>query len=137
LYQGVERRRLTAEELRDSILFTSGELDLAPGTTHAFPAAFTWGYTQHSPFNAVYEHNRRSVYLMQQRIKRHPFLALFDGAWRKTLSRTASELEQSEGLEFLQEFEAGLGSKGGNTRVKAVSALARTLIGSNEFVHID
>ncbi len=30
--------------------------------------------------SAVYDHNRRSVYLMTQRIKRHPFLALFDGA---------------------------------------------------------
>jgi hypothetical protein len=29
---------------------------------------------------AVYENNRRSVYLMQQRLRRHPFLALFDGA---------------------------------------------------------
>ena len=29
---------------------------------------------------AVYETNRRSVYLMTQRLKRHPFLALFDGA---------------------------------------------------------
>src|SRR5262249_13955355 len=27
-----------------------------------------------------YETNRRSVYLMTQRLKRHPFLALFDGA---------------------------------------------------------
>jgi hypothetical protein len=27
----------------------------------------------------VYEHNKRSVYLMSQRNKRHPFLALFDG----------------------------------------------------------
>ena len=40
----------------------------------------SWGYTQHGPFNAVYDHNQRSVYLMAQRIKRHPFLALFDGA---------------------------------------------------------
>lgn len=28
----------------------------------------------------MYEHDKRSVYLMVQRIKRHPFLALFDGA---------------------------------------------------------
>jgi hypothetical protein len=39
-----------------------------------------WGYTQHAPFSAVYDHDRRSIYLMTQRIKRHPFLALFDGA---------------------------------------------------------
>ena len=30
--------------------------------------------------SAVYDHDKRSVYLMTQRIKRHPFLALFDGA---------------------------------------------------------
>ena len=28
----------------------------------------------------MYDHNKRSVYLMTQRLKRHPFLALFDGA---------------------------------------------------------
>lgn len=36
--------------------------------------------SQHAPFSAAYDHNQRSVYLMTQRIKRHPFLALFDGA---------------------------------------------------------
>ena len=45
-----------------------------------FPAPATWQFTQHNPFTAVYDTNRRSVYLMTQRIKRHPFLALFDGA---------------------------------------------------------
>ena len=39
----------------------------------------TSSYSQHGPFSAVYDHNQRSVYLMTQRIKRHPFLALFDG----------------------------------------------------------
>ena len=74
------RRRLAAEEIRDAILFVSGELDTAPGQGHPFPAPTSWGYTQHSPFSAVYDHNKRSVYLMTQRIKRHPFLTLFDGA---------------------------------------------------------
>ena len=50
------------------------------GGPHPFPPVETWGFTQHAPFSAVYETNRRSVYLMTQRIKRHPFLALFDGA---------------------------------------------------------
>lgn|GEM_PF-3289169 len=35
---------------------------------------------QHNPFRAVYDSKRRSVYLMIQRIQRHPFLAIFDGA---------------------------------------------------------
>ncbi len=74
------RRRLGAEETRDAILQVSGALDPTPGKGHPFPAPTGWGFTQHGPFSAVYDHNRRSVYLMTQRIKRHPFLALFDGA---------------------------------------------------------
>jgi hypothetical protein len=80
IYAAFARRRLTAEEIRDSILATSGELDQTIARAHPFPSPTEWGYTQHAPFNAVYDHGRRSVYLMTQRIKRHPFLALFDGA---------------------------------------------------------
>ena len=79
-YAAFPRRRLSAEELRDSILAISGELDLSPAREHPFPSPLGWGYTQHGPFSAVYESNKRSVFLMVQRIKRHPFLALFDGA---------------------------------------------------------
>ncbi|WP_010586667.1 PSD1 and planctomycete cytochrome C domain-containing protein [Schlesneria paludicola] len=74
------RRRLSAEEIRDSILAISGELDATPGKEHPFPPPASWGYSQHGPFNAVYDHDRRSIYLMTQRLKRHPFLGLFDGA---------------------------------------------------------
>lgn len=74
------RRRLTAEELRDSLLTVSAQLDLTAGEGHPFPEERTWTFTQHNPFNAVYETSRRSVYLMVQRQRRHPFLALFDGA---------------------------------------------------------
>ncbi len=74
------RRRLSAEEIRDSILLKSGELDRAVGRGHPFPSPVDWGFTQHAPFSALYDHDKRSVYLMTQRIKRHPFLALFDGA---------------------------------------------------------
>lgn len=74
------RRRLSAEEIRDSILTISGELDATQGKEHPFPPPASWGYSQHGPFNAVYDHDRRSIYLMTQRLKRHPFLGLFDGA---------------------------------------------------------
>jgi hypothetical protein len=47
---------------------------------HPFPAEATWKFSQHNPFNAVYETNKRSAYLMVQRQRRHPFLSLFDGA---------------------------------------------------------
>ena len=62
------------------MLAASGDLDRSPGGSHPFPDPKTWQFTQHNPFAAVYETNRRSVYLMQSRLKRHPFLALFDGA---------------------------------------------------------
>lgn len=74
------RRRLTAEELRDTLLMLSGSLDRTPGGPHPFPPESGWKYTQHNPFAAVYDNNRRSVYQMVQRTRRHPFLALFDGA---------------------------------------------------------
>jgi len=73
-------RRLTAEEIRDSLLVAAGTLDRSPGEGHPFPPESTWGFTQHGPFVAVYETPRRSAYLMVQRQRRHPFLALFDGA---------------------------------------------------------
>jgi len=73
------RRRLEAEEIRDALLDASGELDRRPGEGHPFPPEKGWKFTQHAPFKAVYESDRRSVYLMTQRIQRHPFLALFDG----------------------------------------------------------
>ena len=74
------RRRLTAEEIRDSLLAISGRIDLSPGEGHPFPAESDWNFTQHKPFNAVYDTERRSAFLMVQRQRRHPFLALFDGA---------------------------------------------------------
>lgn len=80
LYLRHQRRRLDAEEIRDAILAVTGELDRTPGKGHPFPDPIHWGYSQHAPFSAVYDHNKRSVYLMTQRIKRHPFLALFDGS---------------------------------------------------------
>jgi mono/diheme cytochrome c family protein len=74
------RHRLDAESIRDTILAVSGSLDRSMGDAHPFPDQTVWDFTQHKPFKAVYETNRRSVYLMTQRIQRHPFLALFDGA---------------------------------------------------------
>jgi Protein of unknown function (DUF1553)/Protein of unknown function (DUF1549) len=79
LYASFPSRRLSAEEIRDSLLVAGGNLDATPGQGHPFPPQSTWSFTQHNPFSAVYETHRRSVYLMTQRIKRHPFLALFDG----------------------------------------------------------
>ena len=74
------RRRLDAESIRDALLAVSGRLERGMGGPHPFPPLREWNWTQHSPFTAVYETNRRSVYVMQQRIRRHPFFAVFDGA---------------------------------------------------------
>jgi hypothetical protein len=75
-----DRKRLDAEAIRDAFLLVSGRLDTERPKPHPFPSEDKWGFTQHSPFNAVYDSDMRSVYLMQQRIKKHPFLELFDGA---------------------------------------------------------
>jgi hypothetical protein len=80
LYGRFSRRRLSAEEVRDALLFVSGNLDETSPGAHPFPEQHTWNWTQHGPFVALYPSRRRSVYLMQQRLRKHPFLALFDGA---------------------------------------------------------
>jgi len=74
-----DRRRLDAEAIRDALLSVAGRLDLSRPGEHPFPPIAAWSWTQHNPFKAVYPSNYRSVYLMTQRIQRHPYLALFDG----------------------------------------------------------
>jgi hypothetical protein len=74
------RRSLDAESIRDAMLAVSSRLDRNVPESHPFPAVDTWAFTIHSPFHAVYDSNHRSVYLMVQRNRRHPYLALFDAA---------------------------------------------------------
>jgi hypothetical protein len=93
------RQRLDAESIRDSIVAVAGSLDRTPGGPHPFPEQPSWSFTQHNPFKAVYETNRRSVYLMTQRIQRHPFLALFDGA--DTNASTARRFTSTTSLQAL------------------------------------
>ncbi len=80
LLSAYPRHRLDAEVIRDTLLLLGGNLDPTPGEAHLFPPQDKWKFTQHNPFKAIYESNRRSVYLMTQRIQRHPYLAIFDGA---------------------------------------------------------
>ncbi|MEM7392031.1 MAG: DUF1549 and DUF1553 domain-containing protein [Verrucomicrobiota bacterium] len=72
------RQRLEAEIIRDTFLALSGRLDLTRPGTHPFPKR-PKVFSQHNPFQAVYENQHRSVYLMVQRFQRHPYLTLFDG----------------------------------------------------------
>ena len=74
------RRRLEAEEIRDAMLAISGGLDESMGEAHPFPPEVEWRYTQHKPFVDDYPTTRRSIYLMQPRIRQQPLLAIFDGA---------------------------------------------------------
>ena len=71
-------RPLDAESIRDAMLEVSGRLDRAGAGPHPFPPVETWAFTIHRPFHEVYDSDHRSVYLMVQRNRRHPFLALFD-----------------------------------------------------------
>ena len=190
LYTHFARRRLSAEEIRDSILAVSGDLDPEPAKEHPFPSPIAWGFSQHGPFIAVYDNNKRSVYLMTQRLKRHPFLALFDGpdtnastadrlgttvptqalyflndpfvhqkaeawavrlearnaaenqqieqAYRLALSRAATAEEALDAASFLMDFRTELSSLGlDNVNHRALAAFLRTLLGSNEFLHVD
>ena len=73
------RRRLDAEQIRDSMLYFSGELDLTRGIRHPFRHRRTYYYRQHEPFSEFFPTNKRSVYIMQPRIQKHPYLDLFDG----------------------------------------------------------
>jgi hypothetical protein len=84
----LDRRRLDAEALRDALLAVSGKVDLRRPGPHPFPPVAAWGWTQHTPFKDVYDTNCRSVYLMTQRLQRHPFLALFDGPDTNTTTDT-------------------------------------------------
>jgi len=79
-YWRFDRRRLSAEEIRDSMLVAGGNLDRKPAEAHPFPPESAWSYTQHVPFSTFFETNKRSVYLVNVRNRRHPFLGLFDGA---------------------------------------------------------
>jgi len=80
LYWRFDRRRLSAEEIRDGLLEAAGRLDRSPAAAHPFPPESQWAYTQHVPFGTFFETDRRSVYLVSVRNRRHPFLGLFDGA---------------------------------------------------------
>ncbi len=73
------RHRLDGESIRDAMLAVSGRLDRRRAGPHPFPPIEAWHWTQHDPFKAVYATNHRSVYLMTQRLVKHPFLAIFDG----------------------------------------------------------
>jgi hypothetical protein len=77
------RRRLEAEAVRDAMLAASGELELGPGPAPAFPPERSWNFSQAQPYTASYDDlgdRRRAVYLVSQRLRKRPFMELFQGA---------------------------------------------------------
>src|SRR6185295_1763062 len=133
-----DRRRLDAESIRDTLLAVGGNLDRAPGPAHPFPDPKGWNFTQHNPFKAVYDTDKRSVYVMTQRFQRHPFFALFDGADtnastdRRLVSTTPPQAQESASAkEYLEKVTAKSNAD------RAWESLARSLFLSNEFVYLD
>jgi Protein of unknown function (DUF1553)/Protein of unknown function (DUF1549)/Planctomycete cytochrome C len=189
LYGRFRRRRLGAEELRDSLLQVSGRLDCSPGGPHPFPPESSWHFTQHNPFSADYPTSRRGVYLMVRRNRRDPFLALFDGAdpnattpqrqetivptqalyvlnapffheqseriaegllaiadenrrvdaiFRLVLQRGPTTADRDRASRFLTVYAAELPDAAPAERSRlGWAALARVLLGSNEFLYLD
>ncbi|MEZ5304890.1 MAG: DUF1553 domain-containing protein [Verrucomicrobiales bacterium] len=99
LFGRFARRRLESEEIVDSLLAASGELDRTPGEGHPFPERNKMGFTQHNPFVSTYDSMRRSVYWMQGRLRRHPVLATFDSA--DTNSTTGKRAHSTTPLQSL------------------------------------
>ncbi len=72
------RRRLDAEQLRDSVLAISGKLDLSPAQAHPLPHYLTYYFRQHEPYVGDFESDQRTIYLFRQRIRKNIFLDTFD-----------------------------------------------------------
>ena len=89
------RRRLDAESIRDAMLAVSGRLDRSRPGRHPFPPIESWRWTQHDAFKTVYPTDHRSVYLMTQRLLKHPFLAIFDGPDTNSSTDVRSALDRA------------------------------------------
>ena len=112
-----QRRRLDAESIRDSLLAVSGQLDRTQGEAHSIAPWHKSRFSLNSPFHAEPPSNRRSVYLLTQRLFRHSFFGLFDGPDRNssTSNRDASNVP-SQALflmnsEFVREQARALASR--------------------------
>ena len=75
-----DRRRMDAETIRDSLLAVSQQLQSGDNGRHPFKPTDKLKYSQGRPFDEVFDHKYRSVYLMTPRLNKHPFMALFDSA---------------------------------------------------------
>ncbi len=89
-----QRRRLEAEAIRDAMLSVNEQLDRTQGGPHPLPAWHKKRYGLNGPFHVEYETNKRSVYLLTQRLFDHSFLGLFDppDTSQTTSQRTSSDV---------------------------------------------
>jgi mono/diheme cytochrome c family protein len=102
------RRRLTAEEIRDAMLAVSGRLNLkAGGPSVMVPADPELVQLLYKPAQwhvaaSPAEHDRRSVYLIAKRNLRLPFFETFDApALLTTCARRESSTHAPQALEML------------------------------------
>ena len=88
------RRRLDAESIRDAMLAVSGQLDRTQGGAHPMQPWYDNRFSLNNPFHMEPVSNRRSVYLLTQRLFRHSILDQFDGPDRNssTSSRRTSHV---------------------------------------------
>ena len=132
------RKRLDAEQFRDSVLVFSGTLDTDPGGRHPFDHHLTYFYRQHEPFVGNFPTSKRSVYMMQQRINKNPYLDLFDGpdgniqlAERKATTTTLQALFLMNSA-FVHDQAAAIATRvvvGASRRKDRISWLYRTVLG--------
>jgi hypothetical protein len=73
-----QRQRLDAEAIRDALLSVGGTLELGRPRCYPFPEVASWQYSQHHPFMGNDQSHHRSVYLLTHRLRRNPFLGIFD-----------------------------------------------------------
>ena len=103
-----DRRRLEAEELRDSMLAASGQLSLKMGGPGVIVPVekdlvnFLYKPSQWAVTPGESEHNRRSVYLLAKRNLRLPFMEVFDAPdLQLSCARRESSTHAPQALELL------------------------------------
>ena len=126
-YWRAHRRRLSAEAIRDSALSASGRLNRSlrgkPVRIPIEPEVYDLIFTEAEPDNLWpltpnrFEHDRRSLYLLNKRTVRLPFLANFDQPDTMTscsVRQTSTHALQSLSLlnsDFMQEQSAALAGR--------------------------
>ena len=81
------------------MLAVTGLLDRSQGEAHPFKPWYSARFSLNRPFHEEFSTNRRSVYMMTQRLFRNSFLGLFDGPDRNSsTSRRDSSNVPSQAL---------------------------------------